>query len=445
MKKLTKRDVDAVEIPSKGKDAFLWCGEVKGFGLRVKPGGTKTFVAGFRNHRGKYRRVKLGRYPSLTVEQAREQAKKVFASLSEGNDPAERKKKDKTFKTVEELCNLYREACANGLVLYKGRPLKASTIRRNEGRFRWHLIPQLGSEALQDVTKARVSKFHDDICLGKCKQTIKTSKKVRLVTGGNGAARKSVFLLSAVYRFGIKKGLIDFNPCLGVEVTPDGAKQRWLNFEEYERLGSALKEARALGVSSVVANYIWALALTACRRNEMVNLVPSSIDEKAGGIRTLMKGLGEKELVLRPCGAIPLNHLKSICGPDQEWVFPSKFVNSPLVNVDPQLKIITKHAGLEGVTCHTLRHSFATVAGELDYSELTIGGLLGHGRRTVTGKYVHKVEAALISAADEVSSEIAKRMGYEGPVVDTEPMRSLNTGLRARKVKLSPIDSLPGS
>ena len=56
---------------------------------------------------------------------------------------------------------------------------------------------------------------------------------------------------------------------------------------------------------------------------------------------------------------------------------------------------------------HVLRHTFASVAGDLGFSELTIAGLLGHSARGVTQGYVH-LDTALVVAADRVSAEIAQ-------------------------------------
>ncbi|MFN7109894.1 MAG: tyrosine-type recombinase/integrase, partial [Brevundimonas sp.] len=63
-------------------------------------------------------------------------------------------------------------------------------------------------------------------------------------------------------------------------------------------------------------------------------------------------------------------------------------------------------AGLTEVTPHVLRHTFASVAGNLNFSELTIKGLLGHSPRGVTQSYVH-LDYALVVAAERVSAEIA--------------------------------------
>jgi len=71
---------------------------------------------------------------------------------------------------------------------------------------------------------------------------------------------------------------------------------------------------------------------------------------------------------------------------------------------------ICKAAELESVSLHALRHSFASVALELEYSELTIAGLLGHRSHSVTSRYAHHVDRALVAAADRISAVIKTRM-----------------------------------
>jgi integrase len=67
-------------------------------------------------------------------------------------------------------------------------------------------------------------------------------------------------------------------------------------------------------------------------------------------------------------------------------------------------------AKLKDVTPHVLRHTFASVAGDLGFSELTIAGLLGHTGRGVTQRYVH-LDKALLLAADKVAEEIEQVLG----------------------------------
>jgi integrase len=63
------------------------------------------------------------------------------------------------------------------------------------------------------------------------------------------------------------------------------------------------------------------------------------------------------------------------------------------------------------VTPHVLRHSFASLASDLGYSEPTIAALIGHKGRTITSRYVHSADAVLLAAADAVANRTAELMG----------------------------------
>ena len=83
-------------------------------------------------------------------------------------------------------------------------------------------------------------------------------------------------------------------------------------------------------------------------------------------------------------------------------------------------------AKLEDVTPHTLRHTFASVAAELGFSELTIAALLGHAARGVTQRYIH-IDEALMMTSDKVAQEIADLLDGRAPA----PRR------RVRRVELT--------
>ena len=58
------------------------------------------------------------------------------------------------------------------------------------------------------------------------------------------------------------------------------------------------------------------------------------------------------------------------------------------------------------MTPHVLRHSFASIANDLGFTEVTIAALVGHSKGTVTSKYIHTLDTALIMAADTISGYI---------------------------------------
>ncbi len=61
---------------------------------------------------------------------------------------------------------------------------------------------------------------------------------------------------------------------------------------------------------------------------------------------------------------------------------------------------------LSDVTPHVLRHSFASIANDLGFTEVTIAALVGHAKGSVTSKYIHTLDTALIMAADTISGYI---------------------------------------
>ena len=67
------------------------------------------------------------------------------------------------------------------------------------------------------------------------------------------------------------------------------------------------------------------------------------------------------------------------------------------------------------VTPHVLRHSYASIAADLGFSELTIAALLGHKKASVTSKYAHHADAVLLQAADVVADRVAELMGDARP------------------------------
>jgi integrase len=76
------------------------------------------------------------------------------------------------------------------------------------------------------------------------------------------------------------------------------------------------------------------------------------------------------------------------------------------------------------VTPHVLRHSFASLAGDLGYSEPTIAALVGHKGHSIRSRYV-PADAVLLAAADAVANRTAELMGEAKPQAEVVPLRRL--------------------
>ncbi len=107
--RLSKRAVDALAPRNKAFVAFD--DDVKGFGVRVMPSGCKTFVLEYRPGAGGRgvvkRRLTLGRYGSMTVEQARKAALDALAQIRLGTDPQAMKMGQRAALSVSDLIDAF--------------------------------------------------------------------------------------------------------------------------------------------------------------------------------------------------------------------------------------------------------------------------------------------------------------------------------------------------
>jgi integrase len=99
------------------------------------------------------------------------------------------------------------------------------------------------------------------------------------------------------------------------------------------------------------------------------------------------------------------------------YVFPADIGDGHFTAAKSCLARLCAAAKIEGVTPHTLRHTFGSVAGDLGFSELTIAALLGHAARGVTQGYVH-IDEALKLAASRTCEEIAGLLSGQASVTD---------------------------
>jgi hypothetical protein len=95
------------------------------------------------------------------------------------------------------------------------------------------------------------------------------------------------------------------------------------------------------------------------------------------------------------------------CNENGSYVFPGWGYDNAFGGFPNQWNAIFKGSPLDGVTAHVLRHSFASVANDLGYTEITIAALIGHSKGTMTSKYVHTLDTTLMMAADAIAGYIA--------------------------------------
>jgi integrase len=422
--KLTKRTVDAAR--AEGTRFILWDVELPGFGLRIEPSGRKTFVARYRaggGRSGTLRQATIGRYGTLTVEEARTKAKRLLGAAAGGGDPVgDQQRARQAGVTIGEIIDWYlREAESGRLVGRRGRPIKASTLRSDRIRIEAHIRPLLGNRSVLRLTVRDIEDMQADIATGKTAVKIEEGHKHphgSVAKGGSGTAARTLGMLRTILEHAVRHRLIETNPARGARKFAYKRRTTRLTLQQVRQLGQALREAAAANVNATGLAAIRLLMLSGLRRGEALGLRAGWLIDNGISFPDTKTGAQ-----MRPIGraAMELFRARAKDADAGEWLFPGDRGEGHFAGLATVLERVCKLAGLTGVTPHMLRHSYASIAGELGYSELTIAGLLGHAAGSVTAAYVH-LDQALVSAADRVAGVIADALDGK-PEAQVIPIR----------------------
>ncbi|MGC2775082.1 MAG: site-specific integrase [Bradyrhizobium sp.] len=404
MPKLSKRVVDGAE--PQDKDYVIWDDDLPGFGLRVFKSGKRSYLIQYRSA-GRSRRYSIGVHGVWTPELARKEAKIQLGRVAQGDNPAEERQLDHKAVTVKELCELYLKDFEAGLILGKGgRPKKSTTLVTDTGRIHRHIIPLIGTRRVKDLVKADVNKVLKDIMAGKTRVSVKT-KKLRgraNVRGGVGTATRTVGLLGGILTYAVEAGIIEHNPAHGIRKPKDNVRNRRLTEAEYRTLGEMLETAAKNEKYAITVDIIRQIALTGCRRSEIIGLKWSEVDTETSCLRLADSKEGAS---IRPIGLPVVEFMearrKQKAG---SYVFPGYGDDNSFGSFPNHWEQLFGKSPLPGVTPHVLRHSFASIANDLGFTEVTIAALVGHSKGSVTSKYIHTLDTALIMAADTISGYI---------------------------------------
>jgi integrase len=420
-RKLTKRVVDALE--KRASAYFVGDAELPGFAVRVLPSGRKSYLVQYRVG-SQLRRKALGLHGVVTAEEARADALALLGQRAEWQkarragktgvaDPLalERRNAARQANTVAMLCDQYlADATAGRLLTRSGVAKKASTLAIDRGRIARHIKPLLGSMAVVDITRGDVERFLHAIAEGKTAARVKTGKRgLARVAGGKGTASRTVGLLGAIFTYAVRRELRTDNPCTLIIKFADGHRERRLSDDEYAMLGTAVRQAET-GIWPPALAAARFLALTGWRRGEVIGLKWSEVDLVR---RTATLADSKTGRSMRPLSQAACDILRMLPRLANELVFPpTRCGAGAVLSLKKVWFRITRLGGLpQDVTPHVLRHSFASLAADLGYSEPTIGALVGHKGHSVTSRYLHSADAVLLAAADAVANRTAELMG----------------------------------
>lgn len=377
-----------------------------GFGCRVTPNGIRSWVFEYRPGGGRgasTRRMTLGRVDALPYSKARKEAERLYYRTRLGEDPAGARDSQRAAATVDALIARYMAE----EIKPKRKP---GTVAYYAKLFRNHIAPALGRKRAVEVTYSDIAKLH---------RAIGAHAQV--------TANRAVALVSSLYSWAGRAGEVPrgTKPARDVSRFREQARTRYLSGEEIARLGATLTlaetkglpayegeskhnrrpENRRLILSPHATGAIRLLLLTGCRLREILSLQWADVGFEHGLLTLPDSKTGSRPVWLSAPALAVLEELFRIRIGD--YVIAGDRPDAPRADLNRPWRAVAKHAGLDGASLHTLRHTHASVGVGAGIGLPLVGALLGHKVSSTTARYAHVGNAPARRASETIGATLA--------------------------------------
>lgn len=336
-----------LKAPPQGQ-ATWWDDSVPGFNCRVSQGGTKTFTL---VHGGKRTRITIGRYPTVSLADAREAARRILAEKTL-RQPQPRLKA----VTFGEAMHVYLQThCA--------KHNRASTNLEIKRLLSRHFLPRFDKRDLAEITVHDVSAIIDGL--------LDTPSE----------ANHAFSVIRALMRFAVRRQYIAQSPCDALQ-RPARAVSRDRALSDYE-CAEVLRTATEYGYS--FGTIVQLLLLTGQRRVEIASLRWSYIDETNHTITlpgSLTKNHREHTFPYGERVAAILADVPRM----GDYLFPARgHVDVPFSGWSKSKPRFDRRCAIEHWTLHDLRRTFATQLAGLGVQPHVIERHLNHASGQISG------------------------------------------------------------
>ena len=318
----------------------------------------------------------------MELDEARRRARDILARIRASGNPAEDIRREKQIPSFREFTEEY---------LRRSEPhWKPSGRRTVRIYLKARILPAFGKTPIDRIGPEDVAAWFDEASRDK-----------------PGAANRAFEIVRAMMfraeEWGWRER--DSNPCLGIAKNPRNHVARFLDTDELGRLGRALDEHEAEWPEAVAA--IRLLALTGCRRSEVLNLRWRDIGTEA--IRLEESKTGPRAV---PLGESARVHIESLPGKRSAdaFLFPRYAEGGGQDKLRRCWQALCADAKLGKLRLHDLRHTAASHAVMSGENLPLVGKLLGHRQHRTTAGYAHLADGHLVEAAERVGRIIANAM-----------------------------------
>ncbi len=352
----TKRTLEDLPFPEKGKRSYYYDTKIRGLGIAITGTGAKTFIV-YRKIDGKPERVTLGKFPDLSIENARKMAEEVNSKIAQGKNPNEQKRNIQQEITLGKLFDKYmNEYAKNHKRTWKG----------DIDIFRLYLI-DWSNKKISLIQKINITNLHNKIG----------------ANNGKYAANRMLALLHTIYNKAIEWGYDGINPCSGVKKFKEKSRERFLQNDElpgfFESLNSEPNE--------IFRDYFYISLLTGARQGNVLamNWRDINFNSKTWRIQETKNGEAQTIHLSEQSLEILTKRLEERLN---DWVFPSSTSASGHIEEPRKAWIrILKGAGIEDLRIHDLRRTLGSWQAATGANSYIIGKSLGHKTQQATAIY----------------------------------------------------------
>jgi integrase len=416
---LTERVVKAAEIGS--RKYVVFDEDCAGFGLCVFESGRKGFVLIYRAA-GRQRRMTIGTWPSWSVVAAREEAKRLKRDIDRGEDPMDTRTNARHAPTIEELVERYIDEHLP--------KLSTSSSKDQASMLRALVVPEWRSRKVADITPTDVDRLLTKIAAGRPRVWKKATKPIKVPRTLKPARSKpksppKAFrptpvranrvgeVLRKMFSLAVTWKMRTDNPATSFRKRPETARERFLSFDEIQRLAEALcddPDQRAAGI-------IRLCMLTGARCGEARTAIFDQFNLDLA-IWTKQAAYTKQRRVHR----VPISHeavalirlRKDAVPKGCPFLFPGDVPGQPVVDLKRFWERMRVQADIPDVRIHDLRHTFASLLVSGGASLEMIGRLLGHTQIGTTQRYAHLIDSPLRAGVNAVGEMLKPRLRVVG-------------------------------
>ena len=355
---LNKTIIAGLEAPDSGR-LTVWDSKCAGLQVVVTSKGLKSFYL-YKWMNGRPNRIKLGDFPLMTLEQARNDVQRIVGDAARGNDPAAERRAVKRETTLGELWAWYLEN--------HSKPHKR-TWERDESRYNRYLL-SWRNRRLSTITPAEVQALHAKT--GADRGPYAANQLVELI--------RHMFAMAG--KFLAYKGA---NPAEDVQRFEETERERFMDANELPRFFEALQTLRP------ASRDFFLLALfTGARRSNVLEMQWDEVSLQAGTWtvpRGKSKSKRQMTIHLSPEALAVLTERHAARSEDCPWVFPGQGPFGHYSEPKDAWKRLLQRAGLKDLRIHDLRRTLGSWQAAGGASLLVIGKSLGHSTPAATAVY----------------------------------------------------------